>query len=343
MQRLLALASSIFVGSLLLSAASCASSVEPCDPLVIGGDHTCGVPGWEERAFLIHLPPGFDPRAPLPVLLVLHGGAGNKEKMQALTCASGTAGEASCLDALADREGFAVVYPDGTSAPVFSGLRAWNAGGGDKGLRCVSGPACKDGVDDEAYVARLLDEVARVISIDRARVYASGFSNGAAMAQRLACSMADRIAAVAAVSGANQFAAAQGCAPTRAVPVLAIHGDADPCWAFEGGVGACLQEDGDAYIGVRTSLESWARVDGCAAAAEPQTLPDLDPADGTRVVRETWTGCRAPVELLRIEGGGHAWPGGAQYLDVDRIGRASRDLDGNARIWAFLSAHQLPR
>lgn len=318
------------------------STVAPCDPLTSAGEHLCGVPGWEERGYLLRLPPAFDPRKPLPVVLVLHGGAGNKEKMQTTTCASGELGDASCLDALADREGFAVVYPDGTSAPIFSGLRAWNAGGGERGLRCVSGPACEERIDDETYVARLLDELQRIVTVDRARVYATGFSNGAAMAQRLACVMADRITAVVAVAGANQFAEAQGCSPARAVPVLAVHGERDPCWAFEGGVGACLQEDDNAYVGVRTSIEGWAARNGCGAVPEVTTFDDADRGDGTRVHREVWPGCRAAVELLRVEGGGHTWPNGHQYLGVDRIGATTRDMD-NGTLWRFLAAQVMVR
>jgi poly(3-hydroxybutyrate) depolymerase len=95
---------------------SCATTVAPCDTLTGPGDQVCGVPGWEERGYLVHLPPSFDARKSTPVLLALHGGAGDKEKMQTLSCATGQLGDASCLDSLADREGVVVVYPDGTSS-----------------------------------------------------------------------------------------------------------------------------------------------------------------------------------------------------------------------------------
>lgn len=333
----------LVLASVALVAASCSTTLAPCELLTASGDYACGVPGWDERGYTIHLPSTWSPTTAVPVLLAFHGGAGDREAMQLLTCANGELGDPSCLDALADREGFAVVYPDGTSAPVFAGLRSWNAGGGERGLRCVSGPACRDDVDDEAYVLRLLEELARVANIDRARVYATGFSNGAAMVQRLACAMPDRIAAIAAVSGANQFGAAQGCSPSRAVPVLAVHGEKDPCWAFGGGFGACLQEDGDMYIGVRASIDAWAARNGCGLEPAVTTLEDVSPGDGTLVHREVWSGCRAPVELLRVENGGHTWPNGHQYLAERTIGATTRDLDGNATMWRFLSAHVLPR
>src|SRR4029077_2339453 len=56
----------------------------------------------QERSYLVHSPPR--PRSPAPVILSFHGGGGNAPAQQ----------EYSRLDAVADREGFIVVYPNGT-------------------------------------------------------------------------------------------------------------------------------------------------------------------------------------------------------------------------------------
>ena len=45
------------------------------------------------------------------------------------------------------------------------------------------------------------------------------------------------------------------------------------------------------------------------------------------------------VRKLSIEGGGHTWPGGPQYLPQSIIGRTSRDIDATPTIWEFFSAH----
>ncbi len=48
-------------------------------------------------------------------------------------------------------------------------------------------------MDDVGFFIELLDDLARRTSVDRARVYATGLSNGAMMAYRLAAEASDRI------------------------------------------------------------------------------------------------------------------------------------------------------
>jgi polyhydroxybutyrate depolymerase len=323
---------------LVLLAVACAARCGD-QPPVDAGDHTCAVPGFAGRDYTLHLPPSWRAGTPLPVVLALHGGGGKKEGMGRITCAGGDTSDPSCLDAVADREGFAVVYPDGTAGLLG---RTWNAGGGTDGWRCVSGAACKDGVDDLAYFDALLDDLEAAVAVDTARIYATGLSNGAAMTHRLACERADRFAAIAPVSGANQFAAAGSCTPSRPVPVLHVHGTDDPCWSYAGGAGACLQKDGGVYVSVDASMAGWADRDGCDGGTTEEALPDLAD-DGTNVTRVSWGGCAADVQLLRVDGGGHAWPGGYQYAKVDTVGVVSEDVVASDLIWAFFAAHPMAR
>jgi polyhydroxybutyrate depolymerase len=72
--------------------------------------------------------------------------------------------------------------------------------------------------------------------------------------------------------------------------------------------------------------------------ASDELLPDARP-DGTRALRRTWAGCAALVVHLRVEGGGHTWPGGHQYLDVDTVGRVSRDFNASEEIVRFFDAN----
>lgn len=319
--------------------AACGTPPEDCGAAASGAggaDRVCAVPGWEGRDFLLHVPEGYDPAVPVPVVVVFHGGGGDKEGALRLTCPEGEEGDDGCLVALADREGFAVVAPEGTGS--LFGMHTWNAGGGVDGWRCVSGKACEDGVDDLAYVDALLDEVEAAVAVDADRVYATGISNGGAMSHRVACERADRFAAVAPVAGANQLAAATGCEPSRPVPVLQIHGTEDPCWAWDGGDAACLQKDDDVYVSVDESMAGWATRNGCGGAAGTEALPDAED-DGTTAIRHTWPGCAADVELLEVVGGGHTWPRGWSYLSERRIGPTSQDFSVNEEIWAFFAAH----
>jgi len=301
---------------------------------------TCAVPGFDGRPYDIHLPADYDAARPVPAVLAIHGGGGNARGAARTACPGGDLDSPGCLHAMAGAEGIAVVYPNGTSARLLGRLRTWNAGGGTGDWQCVSGRACEDGVDDIAYFRALLDDLTRWVSVDRARIYATGLSNGGAMSHRLACQMGDRIAAIAPLGGANQFAAMSVCAPPRPVPVLQIHGTADPCWRYEGGVAACAQRDDKVKIAVDESMRIWTGINGCGAAGAPELFAR---EEGVVTLRITWRGCRggAEVVLLRMDGGGHVWPGGWAYFREGRIGPMVNGWSANRVILDFFGKHRL--
>jgi polyhydroxybutyrate depolymerase len=175
------------------------------------------------RSYALHLPPAARGDALLPLVIAFHGGGGNAKGFQ----------EYAGLDAIADREGFAVVYPNGTGRwstdaarsgryfPVGTkgGFNTWNAG------RCC-GYALDNEIDDVGFARRVIDSVAEHARIDRGRIYATGHSNGAMMGYRLVAEAAGEIAAIAPVAGAMNLRA--DFAPSRPVPVLHIHSVDDP-------------------------------------------------------------------------------------------------------------------
>ena len=336
-----ALPISMFMGALMCACqASRAPALGGGDALTGPLDETYAVPDWDDRDYLLHLPPGYDGSAATPVVVAFHGGGGKKEGVNRSTCRDGDEGADNCLFAVADREGFIVVAPDGVDARGLKG-RSWNAGGGEDGWRCVGGVACESGSDDVAYTDDLLAELARALRVDADRVYATGISNGAAMSHRLACERSEVFAAIAPVAGANQALGWPGCAPSRPVPVLHLHGTEDPCWGYDGAIEEDLCADaGDGpFMDVETSMDFWREQNGCAEAVETARADQAD--DGTEVVDVVGQGCAADTTLVRIEGGGHTWPDGWQYLREKRIGRVSAEVSGSDEIWAFFQAHDL--
>ena len=295
------------------------------------------MPGWTDRSFDVQMPSIWDGTSPLPVILSIHGGGGNKAAAEKVTCPAGDTSNPSCLPSIAMARGFVVVRPDGTGARPLRNLRTWNAGGGHDSLNCASGPACAAGIDDIAYFKDLLDELGRIFPLDASRVFATGLSNGGAMSHRLACELPDRIAAIAALGGTNQFAGGGG-ACTTSVPVLQIHGTEDPCWTYASSALSCLSSDGGIKIGVAESMEGWRMRNGCGSGPVEVAMPDTDPNDGTRSFRTTWNGCTAALELIRVEGGGHTWPRGYQYFGTGRVGRVPQDF-GSETIVEFFLAH----
>lgn len=270
-----------------------------------------------ERRYYLHVPPGLDPQRPVPLLIALHGGGATARSLI----------ESSGLDAVADREKFIVAYPEAVS-------RQWNNGSRGGTLKVRHGNA-----DDVGFVSKLIDRVSSKHRIDPGRVFATGMSMGAMMCYRLACELSDRIAAIAPVSG-PLTEEMKGCRPSRPVAVLAIHGTEDPIVPYEGGsYGGIWRKLGN-VLSAEASARYFARLNGCGEKAEVAAPVDRVPDDGTRLVRETYSGCRegATVELLTIEGAGHVWPGGKQVLSTKLVGRVSREVDAGA-IWEFLAAH----
>jgi polyhydroxybutyrate depolymerase len=267
--------------------------------------------GGRERSYIVHLPPGHDPARPAPVVLVLHGGGGHAGNAQRMTG----------FDAVADAEGFIVVYPNGTGR-LRDRLLTWNAG------RCC-GYAAQQHIDDVGFARALLADLGAVARVDERRVYATGMSNGAIMAYRLACELSDVIAAIGPVAATQDPA---DCSPTRPVPVLHIHGDDDQHAPFEGGVGA-ESLAGVAFTSVEQTLAFWVRHNGCDPT--PRT------AERGNLRHTVYEGCQADaaVELYTVLGGGHAWPGGQPGWPGADI--PTGELDASRVIWEFFAEHPL--
>jgi polyhydroxybutyrate depolymerase len=242
--------------------------------------HELNVDG-EVRSYLLYrpqLPEG----EKVPLMLVLHGGLGNAEYAESSTR----------MNEVADAGKFLVAYPDGTGGRMARNARTWNAG------ECC-GPAVKQRTDDVAFIAAMIADITGKQPVDPRRVYASGMSNGAMMVYRLACEIPDKLAAIVAVSGPLMV---DECDRARDVAVMHIHGDSDTNVPFEGGMGTT----GVTSISFRSIPETMRLITAPRRCSEPETSDMNDSV--TRTIYHCADG--APVELLVIKGGGHAWPGG---------------------------------
>ena len=251
----------------------------PAGALASGAvDRPFALAGWPDRDYDLVLPATYRCGAPVAVAIVFHGGGGNKEGMRKIACPDGDLASAGCLHRVVLAAGMAIVFANGTNTPGSKlinprGLRTWNAGGGQQGAICGSGQACTRGIADVAYARALVADLGTRIAVDTKRIFATGFSNGASLAQRLGCEAADLFAAIAPVAGENQFSLA-GCSPTQAVAVLDIHGTLDKCWPYPGGMGGCIQSG--RYVSVEFSrrlgrpqrLQGSSRAGDAAGAAQ---------------------------------------------------------------------------
>lgn len=293
------------------------------------------VPGWPERPYDLFLPSVYGALPNVALIVAIHGGGGNKRAQRKLACPNGDLDDPDCMHFIADREGFAIAYPNGTGARIFRNLRTWNAGGGKNGFQCVSGRACTDGIDDVAYIEAMLDDIGSAFQVDVSAVYVTGMSNGAGMAHRLACELSGRVAGIAAVGGANQFATVAPCNASTAV--MQIHGDSDPCWPYFGGEMSCIDGNPGAKASVADTVRDWARRNACRESPVVESIPDRS-ADGTTASVHRYQGCVNPVVLIEVARGGHTWPGGYPYFRERRIGKMSLDFSASEEIVKFFKS-----
>jgi polyhydroxybutyrate depolymerase len=312
-------------------------------PCATAGSHRdgCTVPGYAARPFDVFVPSSYTTLSSLPVVVFLHGGGGNGEQTQATTCAGGDLASPTCLQAIGQREGFITVFPNGTGTRLLKNVRTWNAGGGGPNFACASGYACEANIDDIAYLGAVLDEVEAEYRVDASRIYFSGFSDGAAMVHRVGCEMAGRVAAIAPVSGENEFATSADCSPARPMPVLDIHGTADPCWTYESSTTACADQDPRPKIGAFESTAGWVARDRCVGEGTLSPMPDTA-SDGMTSDVRAWPNCAggAEVRLITVHGGGHVFPGGAITSPRSRTDAGTQDF-GAQVLWDFLSRFRL--
>lgn len=207
------------------------------------------------RTYILDVPDGVQPGTPVPLLFDFHGfrhsGAG--------------VWKVSAFKGIAEREPFITVYPEGMSVHMLD----------------LDGPGWEifkiDGNRDLAFVRAMLAAIDDAYCIDRARVFSTGFSNGAFFSHLLACTMADRFAAVAPVAGGSLDLP---CTPSRPVPIMIHHGRKDPVVKVER---------------ARTLRDAWVEKNGCGERSDESC--------------EWRRGCRAGADVAYCENDDeHHWP-----------------------------------
>ena len=250
--------------------------------------------------------PGCAPGAsPAPLLVSLHP----------FVMGSGPWEEYSGLAAAARARGYEVLTPPGSDP----GPR-WSVPGGLPG-----------GPDDIGRVNSLIDDLMRADCIDRNRVFAAGFSAGAAMAVSLGCAAPHRFTAIAASGGANLT---DLCPGSPGVDALLMHGSADPIAPITGSYVVFAPPLGLHLDDVFASHGERAGCTGSGEVAGPA-------AD---VVRRVHDGCSPGlrVEQWLLAGAGHTWAGStAEWAEV--LGGTTTSISATESVLDFFdSSHRSP-
>lgn len=269
------------------------------------------------RTYLVRLPQNYSPDRSFPLVLAFHGGSGNARSMENLTG----------LTSLGERENFIVVYPEALDGFWSDRREPRNLSGGQ--------------VNDVTFIDQLITTLQNTYNIDRARIYATGISNGGFMSQVLACDLSDRIAGIAPVASNLPVSLSQDCPAKRPVPVMYILGTEDPIVPYDGGEVRGRGDRRGQILSARESFNFWVRVNQINSTPRNVSFPDRV-NDGTRVELLSAKDNNHAVGLVTILGGGHTWAGGLQYLPVGIIGITSQEINASQTIWRFFSNYSLP-
>ena len=274
------------------------------------------------RTFFVHLPKNYTPQTKYPLVIALHGGGGTAKAFN-----RGTRGR---FNELADKEDFILVYPQGVK-------KSWN----DNNKRDTLGKARKLNIDDVGFLRKMIQKLENDYSVDSNNIFACGISNGGLMSQTLAAELPEKIKAIGMV--ASNFSKAQTDEMQSATPfsMIVIHGTEDPLFPYEEGVIQVFKKSRGRVLGVKKSIFFLAAINGNDTIGIVRSLPNPVLMDGCTTEQIVYPNPKNPnykIELIKVIGGGHTWPGGTQYLPKKLVGRASKDFNACDALWEFFES-----
>lgn len=272
-----------------------------------------------ERLYLVHLPPKEKMQKALPLLFHLHGGGGTAKSNIGLTFGR--------FNDLADRDGFILVYPQAVE-------KNWNDGRQSDLVK-----AWKENIDDVGFIVAIIEKLKQQYSIDTERIFTTGMSNGGFMSSRLLCDKAAFFRGGAILTASLSKDYLPKCQPAKPTAVLIMNGTDDPLVPYDGGQIKVFKKTRGVIISTDEIVQFWQEQNACTTKKPTVNLPDKI-ADGTTVSVEEYTNCsdRGSLILYKINGGGHTWPGGKQYLGEKWIGKTNRDIVACDVIWSYFKS-----
>ncbi|MCC6866315.1 MAG: hypothetical protein IT280_09185 [Ignavibacteria bacterium] len=268
-----------------------------------------------EREYILHLPKNYG-SVPLPLVMVFHGGGGSAEQIK----------DHVKFNKTADKENFIVVYPNSVD-------KNWNDG--------RSGSKLPDDRDDVKFINIMLDTLISTYYINSGRIFATGISNGAFFSIYLALKMSERLVAVAPVCGNIPENLRDNFKLTTPVSLLLINGTKDPLVKYEGGAVGFGDDETKRGVSISTdwTIKIWTDNNFCQNSSKIEQMEDKED-DGCTEEKITYYKCGedSKVVLIKINGGGHTWPGASQYLPKILVGTVCKDFNANNVIWDFFSS-----
>ena len=265
-----------------------------------------------DREYLVYIPNEYDASISIPLVLNFHGFGGTAYDHYKYT---------SDMTSLADTANFLLVYPQGAAGS--DGYSHWN----------IADENSKSDIDDLGFTSAMIDDLIQTYNVDTLRIYATGFSNGAAFTYDLACRLSQRIAAIAPVGENMTLVSYDECEATKPTGIISFHGTADESRPYDGIEGYNLS-----YEQINSFWTTLNETETEPTIAEINTNTE----DGSSVELYTWEKGRncSTVEHYKIINGGHSWPN----PNAESWGKGddvNRDIDTNVLIWNYVSEYDL--
>ncbi|MCG6186481.1 alpha/beta hydrolase family esterase [Maribellus maritimus] len=274
-----------------------------------------------ERLYKFYIPEDYPKSKTYPLVFVLHGGAGNANRMIRLTRAR--------FNQLAARDGFIAVYPQGYE-------KSWN-----DGARNTFGVARNLNIDDVAYFKKVITDLDSKVNVDHRNIFVCGISNGGFMAQRLAFECSKKIKAIGVVAANLSVVQSQKKYPENPVPAIFINGTEDPLVPYNGGAVTVFRQKRGEIQSVERTIEIWRDINGCTQTIQKNEFPDIDKNDACTAEKTVYQNQENPAQkviAIKVTGGGHTWPGTQQYLPKRIVGNTNQDFNACDEIWSFFKS-----
>jgi polyhydroxybutyrate depolymerase len=258
-----------------------------------------------ERTYRLYIPTMYNGVNFVPLLLNFHGKTSSAKEQERY----------GDFRRIADTANFILVHPQGNTDNL--GINTWNVSDG------AANPS------DVDFISALIDNLLLEFKIDPNKVYLAGLSFGGTMCYKLACVLSEKITAMACVSGSIYFSQLNTCNPTHIMPVMQIHGTEDMTIPFYGN---------NNFLSMSQIVNYWSEIDNCDTL-NPDffSVPNTITTDGSTAERYVYqNGTNGFVELYKVIGGGHSWPGSQFYIDV-----TNKDFSASKVIWNFFRKFDL--
>tara|TARA_R110001592_G_scaffold229393_2_gene486080 strand:- start:468 stop:1595 length:1128 start_codon:yes stop_codon:yes gene_type:complete len=284
-----------FLALLFLFVANCFSQQTITDSIIHGGLN---------RTYILYVPASYNASNATPLVLNFHGYTSNSTEQMYY----------GDFRAIADTANFILVHPmgtlDGSNQPY------WNSGWGGT-------------VDDIGFTNALIDSLSAQYNINQDRVYSTGMSNGGFMSYTLACSLSNRITAIASVTGAMNTNQSSSCSPQHPIPVMEIHGTADGTVPYNGTAG---------ISSVENTLSYWVGFNQTNSSPVFTAVPNISTTDGSTAEHYVYENGTNGVEIehYKIINGGHTWPGAPVV-----VGTTNYDFNASEKIWQFFAQYDI--